>query len=246
MRHQAVMGVVAVACVAVVSAPMIVARGGGHHRGGRPAERHQYLAGVDFTQDPAVAAAEAAVGRLMLARLDSGALLLPKAPPEPSDDGVYSPFIGLVPPGFGLGGGGLQQPTAPQQASPQEPPWTPMQDAHARSRGLMAAVGAETPEPPPELPPPPVLPPEPTVVPDPPVPPVIVVVETPPVEPPPPGPPPEIRPVPVVLTQNATPPVTVAAVPEPGTWAMLVLGFGALGAAIRRRRRERPVPEGSC
>lgn len=27
-----------------------------------------------------------------------------------------------------------------------------------------------------------------------------------------------------------------SAVPEPGTWAMLLLGFGALGAALRRRR----------
>lgn len=26
-------------------------------------------------------------------------------------------------------------------------------------------------------------------------------------------------------------------VPEPGTWAMLILGFGAIGGALRRRRR---------
>ena len=29
----------------------------------------------------------------------------------------------------------------------------------------------------------------------------------------------------------------VAAVPEPGTWAMMLLGFGAMGVSIRRRRR---------
>lgn len=29
----------------------------------------------------------------------------------------------------------------------------------------------------------------------------------------------------------------VAPVPEPGTWAMMLLGFGAIGAAFRRRRR---------
>lgn len=28
----------------------------------------------------------------------------------------------------------------------------------------------------------------------------------------------------------------VAAVPEPGTWAMMLLGFGAIGAGLRRRR----------
>ena len=27
------------------------------------------------------------------------------------------------------------------------------------------------------------------------------------------------------------------AVPEPGTWAMMLLGFGAVGFAMRRRRR---------
>lgn len=31
--------------------------------------------------------------------------------------------------------------------------------------------------------------------------------------------------------------VQVAPVPEPGTWAMMLLGFGAMGLVIRRRRR---------
>ena len=31
----------------------------------------------------------------------------------------------------------------------------------------------------------------------------------------------------------------VGAVPEPGTWAMMLLGFGATGAAMRRRRRNK-------
>jgi hypothetical protein len=30
---------------------------------------------------------------------------------------------------------------------------------------------------------------------------------------------------------------TVGPVPEPGTWAMMLIGFGAMGAAMRRRRR---------
>ncbi len=32
--------------------------------------------------------------------------------------------------------------------------------------------------------------------------------------------------------------ITIAAVPEPGTWAMMLIGFGAIGVAVRRRRRE--------
>ena len=31
--------------------------------------------------------------------------------------------------------------------------------------------------------------------------------------------------------------LTAAAVPEPGTWAMMLLGFGGVGLAMRRRRR---------
>lgn len=32
---------------------------------------------------------------------------------------------------------------------------------------------------------------------------------------------------------------TAAAVPEPGTWAMMLLGLGAMGAAMRSRRRQK-------
>lgn len=32
----------------------------------------------------------------------------------------------------------------------------------------------------------------------------------------------------------------IGAAPEPGTWAMLILGFGIAGTALRRRRREQP------
>lgn len=33
------------------------------------------------------------------------------------------------------------------------------------------------------------------------------------------------------------PPPPVGGIPEPGTWALMILGFGAVGAAMRRRRR---------
>ncbi|UUR09474.1 PEPxxWA-CTERM sorting domain-containing protein [Sphingomonas glaciei] len=29
-----------------------------------------------------------------------------------------------------------------------------------------------------------------------------------------------------------------AAVPEPGTWALMLVGFGSIGAALRRGRRQ--------
>ena len=41
---------------------------------------------------------------------------------------------------------------------------------------------------------------------------------------------------------NATFP-PVGAVPVPGSWAMMLLGFGAVGAAMRRRRRTSQIPQ---
>jgi hypothetical protein len=36
--------------------------------------------------------------------------------------------------------------------------------------------------------------------------------------------------------QFDTRPTSVGAVPEPGTWAMLIAGFGLVGAMVRRKR----------
>ncbi|WP_354297130.1 PEPxxWA-CTERM sorting domain-containing protein [Phenylobacterium koreense] len=84
----------------------------------------------------------------------------------------------------------------------------------------------------PENPPPPTEPPvtpppvEPPPVTPPPVPPPPVL--------PPPTPPPPVEPPPV--TPPVTPPPT-SAVPEPATWAMMIIGFFGLGSAVRSQRR---------
>lgn len=43
---------------------------------------------------------------------------------------------------------------------------------------------------------------------------------------------------PVSVTPTPTPP-PMSAVPEPATWLMLIVGFGAVGSALRKRRRVR-------
>jgi len=60
----------------------------------------------------------------------------------------------------------------------------------------------------------------------------VEVVKPPPPTPPPPAPPEVSR----ILTQNLV--VAPAAIPEPATWAMMILGLGAIGAVARRRRRD--------
>jgi hypothetical protein len=42
----------------------------------------------------------------------------------------------------------------------------------------------------------------------------------------------------VVLYLTQTPPPPPSSVPEPATWAMMLLGFGAAGVAMRRGRRK--------
>lgn len=93
---------------------------------------------------------------------------------------------------------------------------------------------------------PPVVPPAPPAVP-PPEHPVVppVTPPVPPVDSPPPSRPPVTPPAdvpggpggfPPILPAIATPPFTPAAIPEPVTWTMLVLGFFGLGAMLRRVR----------
>lgn len=51
-----------------------------------------------------------------------------------------------------------------------------------------------------------------------------------------PTPTPTVTPPVVIPTPTPTPTEPVPAVPEPGTWLTLILGFGLVGAALRRRR----------
>jgi hypothetical protein len=46
------------------------------------------------------------------------------------------------------------------------------------------------------------------------------------------------------LITSVTSPSFSASVPEPATWAMLILGLGALGCAARLRRRRLDAPAG--
>lgn len=44
------------------------------------------------------------------------------------------------------------------------------------------------------------------------------------------------------ITFGAATPGNGNEIPEPATWAMMLLGFGAMGIAIRRSRKMRPIP----
>ncbi|MES2903916.1 MAG: PEPxxWA-CTERM sorting domain-containing protein [Pseudomonadota bacterium] len=46
-----------------------------------------------------------------------------------------------------------------------------------------------------------------------------------------------------LVAASATPVAVAAAVPEPTNWAMMLLGFGAVGVAMRRRRRPTAGPQ---
>ncbi len=44
-----------------------------------------------------------------------------------------------------------------------------------------------------------------------------------------------------VVQPPVTPPVVGSAVPEPSTWAMMLMGFGAIGSIVRQAKRRRPL-----
>jgi len=46
-----------------------------------------------------------------------------------------------------------------------------------------------------------------------------------------------------LVTANAGPVAVVAAVPEPATWAMMLIGFGGIGYSMRRRRKSTAIAQ---
>jgi hypothetical protein len=228
------MGVVAVACVAVMNGQALGPMGRlHHHKSDRAVPHNRRVAGMDFVDEetlsgtPGLTFSNAQLGL-------AGLLKFPKFAADASDDGGDPPAAG---PNIGFGrpvsGAGV---IARPQAAPTPPPGKPPQDppppeppqrpgAPPLAQWVDAAVTPDNPVPP--------------VTPDPPAPPVSpvivvtpVVVITPPVSPPPPDLPlPELQ---VTRLAAAPPP---APIPEPATWMMMVLGFSAVAAALRRRRR---------
>lgn len=168
--------------------------------------------------------------------------LLPGAAPPETSQRLLAELAGPTPP--------------PEGEVPTPPPVAPGVD-DASTRGPFFPRGPPTAGPPvtpgvggPGIPgvpgPPPVVPPGPQVAP-PPENPVVPPVTPPaiPVDRPPPAGPPVAPPAdvpggpggfPPILPVIATPPFTPIAIPEPVTWAMLILGFFGLGAALRRAR----------
>ena len=265
MRLNAIMAVVSVSCVvAVVGGGRVGSLGRTHH--GSPAAyvNNWHVIGTEIVEEQGSEGGDlttlqvATRGQLLL-----GDLLGPSAISDGNASSTVSDPFSPAPtngPRFGdrplsFGGGqapttrASSTPTPPTTPSPPPPPPPPPPPDAPRSQAIpaflpvppktettpVAPVLAVTPvsvvSPPPPPPPPP---PSPTISPPPP----------PAISPPPPPSPPPISPPPQPISPPPPPPIVVAtfeaappaAIPEPATWIMMIFGFGAVGAAIRRRR----------
>jgi hypothetical protein len=233
MRLNAIMAVVTVSCVvAVVAGPRIGPLNiHGHHgsRGGAASNNHWREIGMEYLSDeggaPVVLSLTSALGgagrRLLTnySQQDDGA-----GPGDPINPlgGMGRAFTGQS--RFALANSAT--PPAKSAAAPPAPPapLSPPSSPPANSGGIQSFVApTDPPKPPPPGPPdpPPPDPQGPPVIEPPSNPPTPVVVVT-QVTPPPPA----LRP----------PPAAPLALPEPTTWALMMLGLGAVGAALRRRR----------
>jgi len=226
------MAVVTVSCVvAVVAGPRIGPLNiRGHHvsRGGAASNNHWREIGMEYLDDDGAPLAVT----LTSALTGGGARLLAKAS-QRDDAGPGDPINPLGALGhaftgqskFALATSGAT-PSKAASADPPSPPSPPMPSMPARaSSGIQSFVAPTDPPPgPPDPGPPDPGPPDP----GPPI-----------VEPPPQNPPTPIVVVTVVPPPSIVRPPPAAAppaLPEPGTWALMVLGLGAVGATLRRRR----------
>jgi hypothetical protein len=165
------------------------------------------------------------------------------SPPSPPGLGFGGP-----PSGQGRGGeaaaGSGNQPVAQQallDASTTEQPFDSPGSALPAASPFPGLLGSPSPPTQPGQPGQPGQPPDqPPVTPDP----VVTPIEPPPIEvvvtsPQPPSPSPDTSASPGPSSFEPPPrsePPAAAPVPEPSTWAIMMLGFGAVGAALRRRR----------
>jgi len=188
-------------------------------------------ASCDEKPSPAIQAlppaAEKPPAQVLLDAL-TGPAVAPPAPTTPNDyisgtpddegggGGPFFPAGGGVPGGFTSGGGG-QPPIVPPGGGQPPPPDTGLPPILPPDGGQPPIILPPGPPGPPDTGEPPILPPE---------------TGQPPIGPP--GEPPILPPG----GDGGPPP----GVPEPATWAMLILGFFGLGGALRRQNpRRRPV-----
>ena len=184
MRHNAVMGVVAVACVAVMNGQALGPMGRLHlHKGDRAGARNQHVAGMGFFDEEAPSGAPGLTfsnAQLGLARL----LTFPKFTADAADDAPDAPTPAPANMGFGRPASGVGPVSTPQAAPPSQ--------------------------------------------------------DKPPQDPPPADPPPRAGSPPAASWVDAAlTPDKPAPIPEPATWMMMVLGFGAAAVMLRRGRRHR-------
>jgi hypothetical protein len=244
------MGVLAVTCVgAVVNAGSFAVRGRTHH------QHENHTAGADnrFTMIMQIGDGEAlpdeSVGGLETILTDPGPVTV-LAQLDAQTKGPNRPFGSLPPLGLptfptgaaftpqgteasslatDAGKAGAPAPPAPPADPPADPPPAPAPPSPLKFASMSSfspqGLPADSPPPPPTPPPPPVVTP---------------LSPPPPVSPPPPPPPPPLTPpAPRLLVTAPTTfaPVTVSAVPEPGAWTLMLVGFGVAGLSLRLRRR---------
>jgi hypothetical protein len=159
--------------------------------------------------------------------------------PAPQSEIPDAPHFSVAPgfappPLFVLGRANTAPPHTSTAQPTSDPPPPPPHETHSETAPTFLPV-PPTKDPPPLTPDPPFIVVTPVTV-------ITLVTPAPPAQPAPaPAPPPTAPPPAPLLAPGAAPvrlaaSVPVSAIPEPATWAMMVLGFGAIALTLRRRR----------